>query len=108
MRTLCITILSALPFLLSQPEMAQDRSANLLMEVRWLGVGMAWPHGHHLYLRVHSDGRVEYEDEKMNGARHRFFVRRARLFPSETDSLSEFLKTSGVKSLAREYPPVVT
>src|SRR5262249_52481788 len=96
------------PFLLSQPGIAQDRSANLLMEVRWLAGGMAWPQGDHLYLRVHSDGRVEYEDEGMNAAKSRFFVHRARLPASETNSLLEFLGTSGVKSLNRVYPPVIT
>jgi hypothetical protein len=61
-----------------------------------------------LYLRVHSNGRVEYEDGKLDGARSRFLVRRARLSASEINSLSDFLTSSGVKSLATEYPPVNT
>jgi len=108
MRTICIIIVSASLFLLSHSGMAQESSANLLMDVRWVGIGMASPQGNHLYLRVHRDGRVEYEDGRMNAARSRFFVRTERISPSEINSLSEFLGTSGVKSLAREYPPVVT
>ena len=69
---------------------------------------MTWPQGHHLYLRVYSNGRVEYEDERIQGAKPRFFTRRIKLHASEIDSLSEFLSTSGVKSLATEYPPVIT
>jgi hypothetical protein len=35
-------------------------------------------------------------------------MRRARLSGSEVSSLSEFLKTPNVKTLAREYPPIAT
>jgi hypothetical protein len=101
-------ILSALPLLVTQLATAQGRSAGLLIDVRWVGGGMAWPQGGHLYLRVHSNGRVEYEDGKLDGARSRFLVRRARLSASEINSLSDFLTSSGVKSLATEYPPVNT
>lgn len=106
MKTLCVIIFSA--WLVTPLGMAQNRSASLLVEVRWLGGGMAWPQGNHLYLRVHSDGRVEYEDERMQGVRPRFFTRRAKLSRPEINSFSGFLNTSGVKNLAKEYPPVVT
>lgn len=83
---------------------AQNKSKALLLEAQMLGVGMASPQGKHLYLRVYSDGRVEYEDERMKGPVLDYFVRRAKLSAAEVKALSGHLNGPVVRTLAKEYP----
>lgn len=85
---------------------AQNKSKAVLLEAHMLGVGMASPRGKHLYLRVYSDGRVEYEDERMKGSALDYFIRRAKLSAADIKALSEHLNGSGVRGLAKEYPPL--
>jgi hypothetical protein len=99
-----LVALMALALLWAGVGTAQSKSTAPLLEAHMLGVGMASPQGKHLYLRVHDDGRVEYEDERMKGPTLHYFIRRAKLSAAEMKALSDHLNGSGVRSLAKEYP----
>jgi hypothetical protein len=85
---------------------AQSKSRTLLLEAYMLGVGMASPRGRHLYLRIYSDRRIEYEDERMKGSRLDYFICRARLSVTEIKNLSGYLNGSDVQLLAKDYQPL--
>jgi hypothetical protein len=97
---------SVLVALLVSIGIAQSTRKALLLEANTLGIGMASPQGKHLYLRVYSDGRVEYESERMVKARLEYFTQRSILSAREIKELSDYLNDRDVQALAKEYPPI--
>jgi hypothetical protein len=100
-------LISALCFLLFASSIdAVAKSHDVLLEAYMFGGGMVAVRGEHLYLRVYDDGSVEYSDEILkNGHAPRYVVRRYKVELAELRSFAGFLKSSGVRSLAKNYPP---
>lgn len=60
--------------------------------------------GEHLYVRLYSDGEVEYKDQIIKNAMPKYVIRRAKLSKPEIQAVKEFLQSAGVESLESDYP----
>lgn len=85
---------------------AQKYDQPILLEVTVSSTGMVAPSGQHLYIRIFKDGIVEYEDEIADSAPPQFIIKRAKLNDTQLKSLVNFLQSSEVRNLSKEYPAI--
>lgn len=81
-----------------------QQSRSLLLEARYLGVGMSGIDGDHLIARIYSDGVIEYEDLKSLRTFPRYYQRTAKLTEKELTDLSSLLSSADLGSLSGSYP----
>jgi len=78
-------------------------SRRVLVEARYLGVGMSAFDGNRLIARIYDDGLVEYEDVKDQHSLADYEMRTAKLTEEELKRLSRLLIQPEVGSLANSY-----
>jgi hypothetical protein len=76
--------------------------SKVILEARIHGYGMTGFAGEHLYLRVRDDGRIEFGDPRSRNKPD--VIRASKLSPEQRQSLVEFLRSAGVRSLAPLFP----
>lgn len=81
-----------------------QKARSLLLEARYLGVGMSGIEGEHIIARIYSDGEVEYEDLKSFSEFPRYYLRTAKLTKKELTDLSRLLSSADLGSLSESYP----
>ncbi len=82
----------------------QPHSRHTLLEAIVTGAGMVQLPGEHLYVRLYSNGEVEYKDQVIKKATPKYVIRWAKLSKTELRKLQEFLQSSSVQSLESNYP----
>jgi hypothetical protein len=81
----------------------QNNPPKLLLEARMTGVGMVEVRGDHLYLRVYSNGVVEYESRVTKDSIPRYLIRRSKLSAAKLRELRAFLSSGQIKVIASNY-----
>lgn len=90
--------------LVSRQRTGVQKGRSLLLEARYLGVGMSGIEGDHLIARIYGDGVVEYEDLKSLRTFPRYYLRTAKLTEKELTDLSKLLSSADLGSLSEGYP----
>ena len=77
---------------------------RVLLEARYLGVGLSGIEGDRLVARIYSDGMVEYDDLKKLNNFPEYYQRTAQLSASELSALSTLLRSDKLASLSESFP----